>query len=297
MDYTWHTNPNRIKAGCTDGQLQNLRGSLTDIKASVNILTPSVPKRHKITDTMIEDFLIDPVLGVTVLFGEKLDAFQGCRLKICWWVPRVMDSSGFSSAKTKNVWMVSNLRCLLMSDRVGLIAYPVFEQGKQSYWKYFAEVAGRSPIYRANIGKPRVYGLDGKSEEMGKATLKGPSCWTMDYKNGSQIMMPAVGFMQDARTMASLRINDLYPDEHTKAEAHGSTGIDDQLVQRATRACYNQHHPLWRNHHLFSATAEDTMHPSYDRYKSYLDEVTKGNPDYALISYSYKDYSDLPFIP
>jgi hypothetical protein len=262
---------------------------------SLNILVSSAPKHLRITDTMVCDFLCDPVLGAEYLFKECLDEFQKVRLVISWWTPRVMDSSGFSSAKTKNMWIVGNLRCLLIGDHVGLAAYPVFGTGQQSYWKYYQEVAARSAIFRANVGRRRIIGLDGKSEVEAKATLKGPSCWTCDYKNSSQMMMPAVGFLQDARMMASLRINDLWCDEHTKSEATGSTGIDDQLVQRATRYCFNQEHPLWCNHQFFCATAEDTMHPSYERYKSFLDEARKGNPDYFVFSFSYKDYSDLPF--
>jgi hypothetical protein len=117
----------------------------------------------------------------------------------------------------------------------------------------------------------------------------------MDFRNGSQIMMPAAGFASDAKTQASIRLNDLYIDEWTKIMAAGSEGIDEQLVSRATRECFNKDHPLWCNHQMFLATAEDTMHPGYARYRIFKQEHDKGNPDYYVFSFSYKDYSNLPY--
>ncbi len=260
-------------------------------KSNLNIHISSTPRHLKISQSMVEDFLIDPVLGATVLFKERLDEFQKARLKLCWWVPRVMDSSGFSSAKTKNLWILSNLRCLLMEDHWGYVYYQVFNTGQKAYWPYFTEVAARSPIFRAHLGNFDL----GAAKDGGKATNKGQSSWACYYKNGSKIEMPAGSFSQDSKSQAGLRTNDLYIDEWTKIEAIGSEGIDEQLIQRATRKCFNQNHPLWCNHQLFLATAEDTMHPAYDRYLTFLEEVRRGNPDYALLSYSFKDYSDLPF--
>ena len=107
--------------------------------------------------------------------------------------------------------------------------------------------------------------------------------------------MPAGGFDRDSISQAGTRTNDLYIDEWTKIESTGSTGIDDQLAGRATRECFNKHHPFWCNKVYFLATAEDTMHPSYDRYLSFKQEVDRGNPDYIIIQRSFKDYSNLPY--
>jgi hypothetical protein len=261
----------------------------------MDIYVPSTPAHLKITQTMVEDFIIDPVLGVKVIFGYKMDAFQRARMKICWWTPRVMDSSGFSSAKTINMWFVSNLRALLLPDHVVGVYYPNFDSGKRIYWLYFREVAQHSKLYAAQCGKERVDGIDGKSNEVGKAMDKGPSCYVFEYRNGSRIMMPAPGFMQGAKSQAGMRFNDLDVDEWTKIEAGKGEGIDDQLVGRTTRACHNKLHPVFRNHHLFLATAEDTMHPAYPRYHKFLQEVKEGNPDYYVFSFCFKDYSNAPF--
>jgi len=250
-----------------------------------DIHVSTTPRHLKITQGMVEDLITNPCLAAKVILKQDLDIFQQNRLMICWWTPRVMDSSG----------LVAVLRCLLIPAHETLVAYPVFSTGQNVFWLYFNRVAAVAPIFRANAGRTRVIGIDGQTDEDGKASLKGQSCWTFDFRNGSKIMLPAVGFMQNAKAMASLSVNDLIVDEHTKAEKSGSTGIDDQLIGRARRECFNQDHPVWCNHQIFAATAEDTMHPSHERYKSFLEEVRRGNPDYALIGYSYRDWSDLPF--
>jgi hypothetical protein len=258
--------------------------------ASHNVIISSSPKHLAVTETMICDFIINPVLGANILLNQRLDEFQKVALKICWYVPRVMDSSGFSSSKTKRMTVLSALRCLLFSNRYAGVYYQVFSTGQKTYWKELRRLQAQSPILRASIGR-----MDSEGQQEGKANVKGPSCWTCSFKNGSEINMPAPGFLQDAKTQASIRLNDLYVDEWTKIMAAGSTGIDDQLVGRGTEVVFNQHHPIHANHQLFLATAEDTMHPGYERYKTFKREVERGNPDYALISYCFKDYSNLPF--
>ncbi len=265
-------------------------------KGSINILMSSKPPpQYRITPTLLTDCINDPVFAAEFFFNEKLDIFQRVRLKLFWNTPRVMDSSGFSSAKTKNLWIVSNLRALLIENHIGGVYYQVFGTGQKVYWPYYYEVAARAPWFRHHIGKRRIIGLDGKTEEEGKATIKGPACWTCDYRNGSSILMPAAGFMQEAKTQAGIRLNDLWIDEWTKIMAAGSDGIDSQLIGRVTRSCFNKEHPIWCSHMGFLATAEDTMHPAYTRYKAFEEEVRKGNPDYALITFNYKHYSDRLF--
>lgn len=237
---------------------------------------------------MMEDFIIDPCLGAKVLLNAELDLFQRARLKMSWWAPRCLDSSGFSSAKTLNLWIVSALRSMLIPDHHAGIYYPVFSTGQQTYWQYFNKFQGMSKIFRAQLGEMDI----DKTKVEGKATRKGQSCWTAHFKNESLIMMPAASFIQDARTQASIRLNFLGIDEWTKIMAGGSSGIDDQLIGRVTRESFNKDHPFWCNHHLFLATAEDAMHPGWDRFKHFRDQCERGNPDYVMLSFSFKDYSD-----
>jgi hypothetical protein len=261
----------------------------------MNILVPSCPARLTITQTMVEDFIINPCLGAKIIMGEDQDAFQRARLKICWWTPFVIDSSGFSSAKSRNMVLVSVLRSLLLPEHVSLVYYQNFQAAKDIYGRFFSEMAARSPLFRAQLGRPKIKGVDTmRNVEDAKSLNKQPSTWIWDFRNGSRIMAPAPGFSQDAKNQAGKRSNDLYIDEWTKVEAGGTEGIDDQLVGRTTQASWNKHHPIYCNHHLFTATAEDVMHPAFTRYSGFMQEIRHGNPDYALIAFSYKDYSDLP---
>lgn len=246
---------------------------------------------------MRDDFIDRPDLGAKVLLGERLDAFQTARLKLTMWTPRVMDSSGFSSTKTRGAWIASNLRCLLIPDHVCAVYYQRFDSGKTTYWPYFNEVAGRSEIFRAHLGRTEVVNVDDedKKKKIRRHEERKPSYWQASYKNGSKIIMPAPDFAKDSRSQAGLRFNDLFIDEWTKIEATGTKGIDDQLLGRTSRACFNQHHPFWANKHVFLATPEDWTHQAFRRYEEFMQAIRSGDTDYVHITFCYKDYSDQPF--
>jgi hypothetical protein len=125
-----------------------------------------------------------------------------------------------------------------------------------------------------------------------KSLVKGPACFVASFKNGSEIKMPAPSWTQDARSQASLRFNVVGIDEWTKVEASGSTGIDDQILGRVTRPCWNQHHPLWGNHTVFLATAEPMSHVAYRRYLAFQRRIHRGDPNCAYLSFCFKDYSN-----
>lgn len=44
---------------------------------------------------------------------------------------------------------------------------------------------------------------------------------------------------------------------------------------------------------MYSATAESPQHPGYKRYRMFEKEIASGNPNYAIIRYDYKDFSNL----
>ncbi len=261
---------------------------LQDKPRKIDIYVPSIPSHWKITQGMTEDFIHNPALACKVLLAKDQDVYQSSRMKLSWWSPRFMDSSGFSSAKTIGLFDLACLRAMIMEDHHIGVYYQIFSTGQQTFWSYFGPAMMRSPYFRHYMGKMDINGEDGDGTG---SERKGPSCWVANFRNGSKILMPAPSFLQDAKTQASIRLNDLFIDEWTKIEATGSTGIDDQLIGRATRACYNQEHPFWCNKQGFLATAEDASHPAFKRYQEFLEEVKLGNPDYVLLNYSYKDYS------
>lgn len=258
----------------------------------LNIIISSTPPHYKVTGMMIDDFMIDPVMGIKVIMGIELDAFQASRERTYWFIPNVIDSSGFSTGKSLTLFLNQNLRALLIGDQVIGQYFQTFETGKQVFWPYYRVVQG--PIFRSQLGK-----TDFEGEDSGKANLRGPACWNQYFKNGSEIKMPAPSWGQDAKTQASLRYNSVGIDEWTKCETMGAAaegmgvgGINNQILGRLTRASFNKDHPLWMNHMILTATAENMSHPAFLRYQSFKREVDRGNPNYAIISYNYKDFSD-----
>ena len=255
---------------------------------ALQIHVPSVPPSLRITPGMWGDFLCDPVLAAWVIFGIALDAFQALRLRYYWWVQNVIDSSGVSSGKTIVDWVFLNLRCILIPDQEVAIYYPVYEQGKLSFWEYYN--AMRSPLFRAQLGTPQ---LEQGEQKAGDGTAHGAACYKAFYRSGGKVLMPAPSFMKDAVTQASLRLNVLVVEEWTHVDAT-SDGINKQLIDRTSRPSWNQHHPIWGNHILFSAHAQTRRHPAFARWRNHQRRVNRGDPAYANLSWSYKDYSDRP---
>jgi|GEM_PF-1182268 len=269
----------------------------------MNVVVSSTPKHLKVTPTMVDDFLIDPVLGVSVIFKMKLDAFQAARLRYYWWIPDLIDSSGFGTGKSLVFWLFMNLRSVIIGDQWCCAYYQTFEAGKQIFWPYYTDFhPARAPIFNAQLGS-----IDTDGDVSGKDNKKGPACYTQNFKNGSKVLLPAPNWIQDAKSQAGLTLNVVGIDEWTKVEsmtrkndarfssASGASvgGINQQILGRVRRACFNQHHPLWGNHRLFMATAESTLHAGYARYQVFQQEIAKGNPYYATISFSFKDFSNL----
>ena len=257
------------------------------MSSGLNVLVPSIPARHRLTQGMWEDFLCDPVLAAWVLMGYKLDAFQAVRLREYWWSHQCIDSSGTSSGKTLTVWIAFNLRCILLPERTCGIYYQTFQAGKSSFWEYYRKC--KSPMFHSQFGRTDEMG----DVEVGANRTRGAACWTAYFKNGSKLDMPAPSAQRDADTQASTRYHDLLLEEWTRIEDMGNA-IDGQLKGRASEPTWNQHHPIWGNHILYSAHARTRMHKSFRRYSAHAKEIARGNPLYSNLHFSHKDYSNLP---
>ena len=186
----------------------------------MEILTPSIPNRLQITQTMMEEFIIDPVMGAKVLLGYDLDVFQRARLKYYWWTPYCIDSSGISTGKTVVDWLYVVLRSMLIHDHVTLVYYQTFQAMKDNFWPLFNRCG--SQIYRAHCGRFTDDGEENKRDARDSA--KEPSCYKVFFKNQSQILCPAPAFLQKAKGQAGRRTNDLLIDEWTKI-GHNSTWV------------------------------------------------------------------------
>lgn len=271
---------------------------------AINIHTPSTPRHLKITQTMVEDFLIDPVMGARVILGVHFDAFQAAALRIAWWVPNVIDESGFGTGKSFRYWVCAQLRALLIEGQACCVLYQTFEAGKEIFWQNYSSQWAANKIFRTQLGK-----LDLEGEKDGKGNTRGPACYTQNFKNGSRILMPAPNWLQDATGQAGKTFSWAFIDEWTKIETMGKKtgtgvtlnnsgqvtgGINQQILGRMRKSSYNQYHMLWANHMIFSATAESQNHPSQARVNQFQKEIKAGNPNYAMISFSFKDASNLP---
>ena len=261
-----------------------------------------VAKHLKITSAMVDDFLIDPVLGCYVIFGQKLDVFQAVRMRYYWWCPDVIDSSGLGTGKSLCFWLFMNLRCVVLGDQWVSAYYQRFESLKSIYWQNYDKFNSRqAPLFAAQLGK-----LDVEGDPDGKDESKGPSCYKQYFKNDSISFGPAPDWVRGATGQAGLTFNVIGVDEWTKVEdmaksgkvvnEKGSvvSGIDQQVIGRVRRRCWNQDHPIWCNHRVFMATAESMNHPGYSNYAKHLKECESGNPNFAVFTSSFKDFSNLP---
>ena len=261
-----------------------------------------VPRHLRITPTMVDDFLIDPVLGIYVLFGVKLDVFQAVATRITWWVPNVLDSSGFGTGKSFRLFLVSNLRALLMPGQQIVAYYQTFQAVKDIYWANYQRFgSNRAPLFASQLGR-----LDEEGAADGKDNTRGAACYKQFFKNDSCIFGPAPNWLQGAKGEAGRTFHMGMIDEWTKVETmtpkdtkltgEGGNligGIDQQIIGRIRAPSFNQHHMLWGNHIVFSATAESTQHPAYQRVKQFQREIDAGNPNYAMITACFKDFSNV----
>ncbi len=265
----------------------------------------SIPKRLCITQTMVDDFLCDPVLAARVLFGLVFDAFQAAALRIEWWVPNVIDESGFGTGKSLRVWVLAQLRCMLMPEQSCCAYYQNFKTGQRIFWKNYEKPWAYHPLFRAQLGKFAMV----EGEAAGKGSTRTGSCWIQHYKNGGEVDLPAPNWMQNAIGEAGVTYSWISIDEWTKVETMGkktgasvthndagqvSGGINQQILGRLRQGSFNQYHMLHRPHCIFSATAESEAHPSQHRVNQFRKQINAGNPNYAIISFCFKDASNLP---
>lgn len=234
----------------------------------------------QIKQSHLEAFLLDPVLAAYAIMGAELDTFQQARLRIYWFVPEVVDSSGVSTGKTIVDFVYLNLRCLLLTDHIAAIYFPNFQVGKDEFWPYFDRYIQQSSVYQQQFTFHH-----GKVGEH-----KYPGAWVMDYKNGSRLVMPAPNFLSDSLTQASRRFNTLVVDDWLRAEDMGE-GISKQLVDRTTRPSFNKNHPIWCNHQKFLGHAERPSHKGYTRVRAYKRAILDGSQRHALISFNFEDWS------
>ena len=267
----------------------------------MNVFVPeaseaAVPRHLRISDGMVEELLYRPDMAIKIFFGAELDAFQGVRTKWIWFGQNVDDQSGISSGKTVEAWWLLNLAALLKPDHRGMVVYPNFQMGKETFWEYYQTFG--TPLFRAQLGRMAV----GEDEEEGvemKSNLRGGSMWTQYFRNRSQVKMPAPNFGKQATTLASIRLNWLWLEEANKilGTDGGFSGATKQLLGRVTRQTYNKYHPIWWNRVTYSSTRELGNHPAEKIHKNIEQKRKQGSPLHHDFAFCFKDYSNLPVDP
>jgi hypothetical protein len=229
---------------------------------------PAVKIHHEVLD----DLLMDPVFAAKALLGWDFDVFQGAALKLDWFFPWTVDSSGTGTGKTRRMFAMGHVVACYFPTWGGV--------GKQDFWPMFGErIRNGPPIFKDQfaIHRRKIH------EE------KGNSCWAMHLANRGRIEMPAPGFLTDSQSSAGRSFNTLQVDEWLKCAGNG---LDQQLIERARRPAWNADHPVWCNHVHLKGHAQTPGHKGWSRYQTFLKGARDGDPMYMAYSFCYKDFTD-----
>lgn len=234
----------------------------------------------------VELLLIDPVMAARVLMGWELDDFAAAALRMDWWFPETVDDSATNTGKTVRVFILANLRALLIPGTpkapghwVG-IYFQNFTVGKDEFWPYFKMTIEKSDFFADQL-------LPGHGK-LGETLA--PGAWRMDFKCGGRILMPAPGHGTDGSSHASRRFNTLIVDEWRICEEKGDA-MAKQLLSRVTRDSFNQHHPIWGNHIHRKGHAEPPSHKSQGLVNRFKRQIKDGSTRHAIYSFCYRDVS------
>ena len=94
---------------------------------------------------VLEDLLCDPRFASEALLGVELDDFQSARLKLNWWFPYTIDSSGTMSGKTVGMYAHAALRGILLEDQVVACYMPTGAAGMAEFTPYFRASLEKAP--------------------------------------------------------------------------------------------------------------------------------------------------------
>ena len=234
---------------------------------------------RKLTATMVEDFICDPILGAKVLLNLQVPPHEELRILWMWTHYYTNDDSGFSTGKSFNHAVISALRSILFPGRVSGVLSKTYAQGKLIFTN-FDRWYETCPIFRWCIkhkgGKPQL--------------IHGSDAHVATFRGGSTIRVLPPNFMQDAERLRSERWNDGYFDEWTtfgNYEAFNKT-----IIGRVTRENYFPDCPIRQNHIHLSSTPNFTHHPSYAMVRRIQRLISSGNLDHGRFTCNYRHIPD-----
>lgn len=241
----------------------------------------------------IEECIRNPVFAVWVYFGIELDTFQSACLKVMWFSKEVIDSAGINTGKTFRLLLWACLRVILLPN--------------PPHWKYPGRLVGA--FYQESGSVDEIFLKEMESlialpgAELFRRELRRQARGRLGYhrtknsvnyhfRNGGYISAPALNVARQAKTMAGRRYSDGYVEEYTEID-ESSGALDEQIIDRINRVDYNPHHPVWCNHLILSAHAQDPdSHPSAARIKQFKELIRDGSTSHALITSSSLDWTD-----
>lgn len=232
-----------------------------------------------IHESQLTELLTDPVMAAKVIMNYDLDPFQAAALRMDWWHRFTIDSSGQATGKTARVFILTNLRCILIPDQWAAVYFQNTTTAHGEFWPYFAATMQRSDIFRDQF----------KLHHNKVGEHKPSGNWYMEYRSGSRLELPSPGHTTDARSQASRSFNTIVVDECWQAIAMGA-GVEDQIMGRARRPAWHRTHPIWGNHLHLKGHAQSPSHEGYKFVQSYRNFIRDGSTSHGLYSFCYKDF-------
>ncbi len=230
-------------------------------------------------------------MAAWVFFGIELDEFQAFRMRMMWFVPLTYDSSGIGTAKTELIFLWACLRMILLKKPQGMRPrrMAIFYQTLGAAENIFYNERFRHYV---DVDAAKLFRRELRPMHGGKlAYRKTPDSIQLWFRNRGMIELPAVNLQNDSSTMAGRRYDDGATDEAPEFDAK-SGSLDRQLLGRINMESFNPGHPLWANHKKLNGHAQDPdSHPFYKRIKAAKRQIWDGDPDVALITSSFRDWS------
>lgn len=238
-----------------------------------------IHKDRKLTATMIEDFIYNPILAAKVILNIKVPPHEELRLMWMWTHYYTSDDSGFSTGKTFTHSVISALRCILFPGRTVGILSKTYAQGKLIF-SNFDKWYDLNPIFKWCV-----------KHKGGKAQLiHGSDAHRAIFNGGSEARVLPPNFMQDAERIRSERWNDGHFDEWTTF--HNFTAFNKTIIGRVTKENQYPDCPVRQNHIHLSSTPNFIHHPSYKQVARIQRLIDAGDRDHSRFSCNYRHIPD-----
>lgn len=242
-----------------------------------------------IEQRFIEDLLLDPVMACAVVMGEKrLDAFQRAMLRMMWYCPVSMDSSGQGSGKTWLMFHYLNLRTVMLPDHHTIYIPQSLDQGERMFWNKYYEgfylKPGVAPIFCEQLKQVR-------GSKFGTVNREGYKM--RKFRSGGQILMIPPNISKEGASAAGEDCNTIGIEEWGRLcdTEKGLAALDGQFISRWRRPSVNPASVIFGDHCHLSGHAEEPSHPTATRFEQYARAIADGSHEHAQFTFCHRDFS------